>query len=114
MPNILVIKTPHCSSMCTRECMYERGSCFTVPEKEWKRIKSCLLSPHIYDGSYNYDNNGFYCDGYMIDEYIKDCEIICRNPDKSCLKLLKNIDYFDILDNLHKVVKFYDNSFQDD
>lgn len=51
MFSLLVIKTPNCMPICSRECFYERGSIFIISKKEWNNIKSYLSTIDQFNDS---------------------------------------------------------------
>ena len=113
MPNILVIKTPNCYTICDRSCCYERGAIFLVSKKKWGRIVNFLSSIRIFDDNRGSDYDGFYCTNYNPEEYVKKCEIIATDPSKHVIALLEKIEDSSILDNLLEVVEYYQNKDSD-
>lgn len=109
MGKILVIKTPHCYSICDRDCCYERGSIFLVSDKKWKRITNFLSTIYCFDDGNGCDHDGFFCTNYNPEEYVNECEIIATDPDKRTMALLGKIGDWTILENLLKVVEYYKN-----
>ncbi len=91
MSEILVIRTPCDSPMCSCECEYQRGSICLTTKKIWNMIKNKMPNINFYNKYDEMDYDDFLCKAYDPREYVNGCEIIYKNPDTVTLQILKKL-----------------------
>ena len=111
--NKIIMRTPYCSPICDRNCSIELGHFLIVDKKKWDKLGDFFEEKSFHESFDDY-YEFMFCRNYDANKFMKDCEIVHKNPPDSLLNFFEKFDRDDIIDELSRLEKVYYEKYHKD